>query len=255
MYFTDTILIGLLLATLAGLSTTIGSFIGIFYKEPGPKYMAFALGFSAGVMVLVSFVELHAQGIDSIGFTWAHVAFFTGFFLMFAIDLLLPHLYILEEPVESKNPAAKLRKASLLVTVGIAIHNFPEGMATLAGTLKDIDVGIAMATAIAIHNIPEGIAVAVPVYAATKSARKAFKWSFLSGLSEPVGAIIAALLLMPFLNDTVIGWILSMVAGFMVFISFDELLPAAHSYGREHLSILGVSVGMLVMAVSLALLS
>jgi ZIP family zinc transporter len=251
---TDIIILALLLTTLAGLSTTIGSLIGIYYKEPGPLFMSFTLGFSAGVMVLVSFVELLPQSIDSLGFATAHVAFFLGIFLMFAIDLVIPHLYILEKPIGEIDGKARIHKTSILVALGIAIHNFPEGMATLAGTLKDIDIGMAMAAAIAVHNIPEGIAVAVPVYAATKSARKAFKWSFISGLSEPVGAIFALLLLMPFLNDVVLGWMLGMVAGFMVFISFDELLPVSHSYGKEHISILGVCTGMLVMAVSLALL-
>ncbi|MEE8575000.1 MAG: zinc transporter ZupT [Thermodesulfobacteriota bacterium] len=261
MEFTTTIWIALGLTLLAGLATTVGSFIGIIYREPGPRYMAFTLGFSAGVMVFVSFMELLKQAVDSIGFLEANVAFFVGVLVMFVIDLVMPHLYILEDQhgvghtkdsKESKE--SKLKRTSVLVAIGIGIHNFPEGMATLAGTLKDIDVGIAMAIAIAIHNIPEGIAVAIPVYAATKSVGKAFKWSFISGLSEPVGALIAVLILMPFLNDTVIGWLLAVVAGFMVFISFDELLPVAHSYGREHIAILGVTSGMLVMSVSLVLL-
>jgi ZIP family zinc transporter len=245
------IITALILTTLAGLSTTIGSFIGIYYKNPGPTYMSFTLGFSAGVMVLVSFVELLPQAVDSIGFTSAMAGFFIGIFVMFAIDLLVPHKYIMEDQTHAGS--GKIQRTSVLVAFGIAIHNFPEGMVTLAGTLKDIDVGVAMATAIAIHNIPEGIAVAIPVYAATKSARKAFKWSFLSGLSEPVGALLALFVLLPFMSDVVLGWMLAMVAGFMVFISLDELLPVSHSYGKEHVSILGVSAGMLVMAISLAL--
>ncbi|MBE9531786.1 MAG: zinc transporter ZupT [Proteobacteria bacterium] len=245
------IIVALILTTLAGLSTTIGSFIGIYYKNPGPIYMSFTLGFSAGVMVLVSFVELLPQAMDSLGFTSAMVAFFVGIFMMFAIDLLVPHKYIMEE--QAHEGSGKIHRTSVLVAFGIAIHNFPEGMVTLAGTLKDIDIGVAMATAIAIHNIPEGIAVAVPVYAATKSAKKAFKWSFISGLSEPVGALVALFVLLPFMSDVVLGWMLAVVAGFMVFISLDELLPVSHSYGKEHVSILGVCAGMMVMALSLAL--
>lgn len=258
----STFLTALLLTTFAGLATTIGSVIGIFYKEPGPRYMAFTMGFSAGVMVLVSFVELLQQGIKSIGFTYGHLAFFAGMGLMYAIDVLIPHNYIMEEHNHSEghkhSEAAiknKLQKASLFVAVGIGIHNFPEGMATFAGTLKNIDVGIAIAIAIAIHNIPEGIAVSVPVYSATGSARKAFFWSFLSGISEPLGALVAGLILLPFLNDTVLGLMLSSVGGLMVFIAFDELLPISHSYGREHLSIIGVIAGMMVMALSLAMLN
>jgi ZIP family zinc transporter len=262
--FTDpTFLAAMLLTTLAGLSTTIGSVIAIFFKAPGPRFMAFTLGFSSGVMILVSFVELLQGGIESIGFMTAHVAFFIGIFAMFLIDYMVPHTYILESAEEKGGKGGKLdkldkmeklRKASFFVALGIGIHNFPEGMVTLAGTLKDMDVGIALAVAVAIHNIPEGIAVAVPVYAVTRSAGKAFKWSFLSGVSEPVGALIAGLILMPFLNDIVLGWMLCLVAGFMVFISFDELIPVAHSYGEEHLPILGVVSGMIVMALSLALL-
>lgn len=250
----------MLLTTLAGLSTTIGSVIAIFFRDPGPRFMSFTLGFSSGVMILVSFVELLQGGIDSVGFATAHVAFFLGIAAMFVIDFFVPHTYILEatgftgDTADSSDNAEKLRKASFFVALGIAIHNFPEGMVTFAGTLKDIDVGIALAVAVAVHNIPEGIAVAVPVYAVTRSAGRAFKWSFLSGLSEPVGALIAALILLPILSDAVLGWMLCLVAGFMIYISFDELLPVAHSYGYEHLPILGVASGMIVMALSLALL-
>jgi ZIP family zinc transporter len=257
MFTEGTFLTAMLLTTLAGLSTTIGSVIAIFFRAPGPKFMSFTLGFSSGVMILVSFVELLQGGIDSVGFSTAHVAFFLGIAAMFTIDFFVPHTYILEatgSTGDTADNAEKLRKASFFVALGIAIHNFPEGMVTFAGTLKDIDVGIALAVAVAVHNIPEGIAVAVPVYAVTRSAAKAFKWSFLSGLSEPVGALMAALILLPILSEAVLGWMLCLVAGFMVYISFDELLPVAHSYGYEHLPILGVVSGMIVMALSLALL-
>src|SRR3989338_6801525 len=207
-------------------------------------------------MVYVSFVELLNKSVQTIGFLQANAAFFLGILLMFAIDLLLPHTYMLESGKDSAGVGGggdKLKKASLLVALGIGIHNFPEGMATLAGTLQDLKLGAAIAVAIAIHNIPEGIAVAVPVYAATKDARKAFAWSFLSGVSEPVGALLAALLLLPFMDAAVLGWMLSIVAGFMIFIAFDELMPIAHSYATEHLAIVGVTTGMIVMALSLAL--
>lgn len=261
----STFLTAMVLTTAAGLSTTVGSAIALFYRTPGQVYMAFTLGFSAGVMVLVSFVELLPQGMAAIGFAWAHTAFFVGMLVMFIVDILLPHTYILEDSRRAASrrgtsrlysrDTGRLGRASVLVALGVAIHNFPEGMVTFAGAMNDVDTGIALAAAIAIHNIPEGIAVAVPVFASTGSASKAFKWSFLSGVSEPVGALAAGLVLMRFMSDTVLGWTMCVVAGFMVFISFDELLPVAHSYRKEHVAIAGVMSGMIVMAVSLALLA
>ena len=146
-------------------------------------------------------------------------------------------------------------RTAMLVALGIGIHNFPEGMATLTGTLQDVNLGVAIALAIALHNIPEGLAVSVPIYAATGSRRKAFLWSFLAGLAEPAGAVVAALLLLPILSDEVLGLMLSAVAGVMVFISLDELLPASRSFGEAHLSIIGVLMGMAVMVLSLWVIS
>lgn len=243
----------ILLTTLAGLSTVIGSLIAFVYKKPGPSYMTLTMGFSAGVMIFVSFVELLGRSIKTIGFAQANIAFFIGLAVMFLIDVLLSHKYMLEEPQPKDGSHGHLLKTSILVTLGIAIHNFPEGMATFAATLSDMRLGVLLAFAIAVHNIPEGMAVAIPIYAATQSRKKAFFWSFASGASEPLGAAIAGFFLLPFLNNTLLGWILCTVAGFMVYISFDELLPVSRAYGKEHLSIIGVMLGMLTMAISLAL--
>lgn len=240
------------MATLAGLSTVIGSFLGIVFRKPGPRFMALTLGFSAGVMILVAFVELLQSGIQTVGFAPAHIAFFGGLLLMFLIDASVPHDYLAEQNLpEMRRRNINLVRTGLFVALGIAIHNFPEGLAVFAGSLHSLKVGMAIALAIALHNIPEGLAVSVPVYAATGSRRKAFFWSFLSGMAEPVGAMVAALFLMPFLNQTVLGFILSIVAGIMVFISIDELVPASQSCGHEHLSIVGFAAGMMVMAASL----
>jgi ZIP family zinc transporter len=246
--------LALLITALAGLATTIGSVIALFYRQPGPRYMAFTLGFSAGVMVLISFIELLPQGIEAIGFLSGHIAFFSGMLIMLIIDVKVSHSYILENHHLGNKENAHLQKASLLVASGIAIHNFPEGMVAFAGTLNDVHLGFILALAIAIHNIPEGIAVAVPIFAATRSRKRAFFWSFLSGLSEPLGALITGLLLYPFLSPALLGWLLSMVGGFMVYISFDELLPVANSYGKEHYSIAGLMVGFLIMMLSLYML-
>ena len=245
----------LLLSALAGLSTTLGGLLVIFFRQPGPRFMALMLGFSAGVMILVSFVELLPGGIEAIGFAPAHLAFFGGMVAMFLIDALIPHDYMAEHHhTEEEKREGQLLKTGLFVALGLGIHNFPEGMAAFAAALEDPSLGIAIAIAIAIHNIPEGLAVSAPVYAATGSRAKAFWWSFLSGVAEPIGAGLAALVLMPFLNETILGFVLAAVAGIMVFISLDELVPVARSYGQEHLSIAGVIVGMVVMALSLWML-
>jgi ZIP family zinc transporter len=244
----------LALTAVAGLATTIGSLLGIFVQKPGPRFMALTLGFAGGVMVLVSFVELLQGGIEAVGFGPAHVAFFAGMLGMFLIDFLIPHEYMAEHHRAEGGGQEGLLKTGVLVALGIGIHNFPEGMATFAGALQDLSLGVAIAGAIALHNIPEGLAVSAPVYAATGSRSKAFLWSFLSGVAEPVGAAVAALFLLPFLTETVLGLMLAVVAGIMVFISLDELVPVARSFGQEHLSIVGVGLGMAVMAASLWLL-
>ncbi len=250
----------LLLSALAGLSTTIGSVLALFVRKPGSRLMTLTLGFSGGVMILVSFVELLPGGIEAIGFAPANLAFFGGMVVMFLIDELIPHDYMGEhhhtEMQNDQDAALKSRllKTGLFVALGLGIHNFPEGMASFATALSDPQLGIAIAIAIAIHNIPEGLAVSAPVYAATGSRSKAFWWSFLSGVAEPVGALLAALFLMPFLNEVILGVLLSAVAGIMVFISVDELLPVSRAYGEEHLSIVGIFVGMVVMSLSLWML-
>jgi ZIP family zinc transporter len=244
----------ILLTTLAGLSTSLGALISLLIRAPGGLFMSLALGFSAGVMVLVSFVELLPQGVNGIGFLWAHAAFFGGMLAAYGIDVLVPHSFGAEEQEGLHPHDKKLLRTGLFVALGLGIHNFPEGMATFVSTLANPKLGLALAVAIAIHNVPEGIAVAAPVYAATKSHAKAFVWSSLSGLAEPIGALLAAAVLLPFLNATVLAIVLAVVAGIMVYIALDELLPASREYGREHLSILGVLAGMVIMAASLQLL-
>jgi len=247
--------LGLILSTLAGLSTLIGSLLGLLTREPGPRFMALTLGFSAGVMLHVSFVELLQAGVESAGFAPAHIAFFVGMAAMFLVDVLIPHDYMAEHDHSGRTEhQSALLKTGLFVALGIGIHNFPEGMASFVGALQDPSLGIAIAVAIAIHNIPEGLAVAAPIVAATGSRKKAFWWSFLSGIAEPLGAGAAALILFPFLSDAILGYILAAVAGIMVFITLDELIPVSRSFGQEHLSIVGVVVGMIVMALSLGML-
>ncbi len=265
----NTVLFAFGLTIFAGLSTGIGSAIAFFAKKTNTKFLAIALGFSAGVMIYVSMVEIFAKAKDALqgamgirGGYWVTVAaFFGGIALIAIIDRLVPEAgnpHDMKKAGESENldseeAKTKLMRMGLLTALAIGIHNFPEGLATFTSALKDPSLGIAIAVAIAIHNIPEGIAVSVPIFYATGDKKKAFKLSFLSGLSEPVGALIGYLILMPFMNDVVFGVLFASVAGIMVFISLDGLLPAAREYGDAHLSIYGLIAGMVVMAISLLL--
>jgi len=251
---TPEVLKALLLTSIAGLSTTIGSLLGLVFKRENSRFMSFVLGFTAGVMVGVSFFELLPSGFKEIGFVKASIAFLAGFIFIFIIDYFIPHEYIGQKERITDKTDKKLLRTGLFVALGIGIHNFPEGMATFYSSLVDIKIGIAIAIAIAIHNIPEGIAVSAPVYKATGSRGKAFLWSFLSGVVEPIGAILTALVLLPFLNSMILGYLLSGIAGLMVFISIDELLPISKSYGYNHLPIVSFIVGMMIMILSLVLL-
>lgn len=261
------IMFAFLLTMAAGLSTGIGSIIAFFAKKTNKKFLSISLGFSAGVMIYVSLVEIYQKAQDSLigelgakAGAWATVAsFFGGIFLIALIDKLIPEA---ENPHEAKGVLAdngkkvqdtQLMRMGVFTALAIAIHNFPEGLATFVSALQDPGIAIPIVVAIAIHNIPEGIAVSVPIYQATGSRKKAFMYSFVSGLAEPVGAIIGWLVLLPVMNDTIYGVIFAAVAGIMVFISVDELLPASREYGEHHLSIYGLVAGMAVMAVSLLL--
>lgn len=265
----DNIVFALGLTLFAGLSTGIGSLLALLAKRTNTKFLSVILGFSAGVMIYVSMVEIFfkarnslTEALGGVNGSWATVAaFFGGMFLIAAIDRLIPSS---KNPHETKKVEemtalkegvrySSLMKMGTFTALAIAIHNFPEGLATFTSALKSPAAGVAIAIAIAIHNIPEGIAVSVPIYYATGSRRKAFRLSFLSGLSEPVGAMIGFLILMPFFNDVMYGVIFAAVAGIMVFISLDELLPTAREYGEHHLSIYGLVGGMMLMALSLLL--
>ncbi len=251
--------IALALTLVAGLSTGIGSAIAYFIKHPKVLYLSFSLGLSAGVMIYVSFVELLPDAIEELGEQWSVLFFFIGIGFIALIDLLVPerenpHNYEgLDEP-KSPDASHHLMRTGVMTALAIGIHNFPEGLATFASALSDVRLGVFIAVAIAIHNIPEGIAVSMPIYFATGNRNKAFLYSFLSGVSEPVGAIVGYLVLMPFLTPIVLAGTLAFVAGVMIYISLDELLPMAHRYGHGHLVISGVILGMLIMAVSLMIL-
>jgi ZIP family zinc transporter len=268
--FEGNFLVAFSLTLFAGLSTAIGSAVVLLSKRFSPRFLAASLGFSAGVMIYISLVELYGEARESLshlyggsrGDLYTLLAFFGGIALIAIIDNLVPSG---ENPHEigelsinegKKKEVSKegLMRLGLMSAFAIAIHNFPEGIATFVTAMNDPNLGISIAFAVAIHNIPEGIAVAIPIYYATRSKSKAFWHSLLSGLAEPVGAIAGYFLLAFLFTDSFVGVILAGVAGIMVYISLDELLPTAEKYGEHHPAILGVIAGMAVMGVSLILI-
>lgn len=264
-----TILIALGLTLLAGLSTGIGSLMAFFTKATNTRMLSGALGLSAGVMVYVSFMELVPEALDGIemvypgkeGIIYVLLSFFLGMGLIAIIDFFIPEdenphefhfVNVAGNNIKGK-PKERLKRTGLMLALAIGIHNFPEGMATFVSALDGLDVALPIVVAIAIHNIPEGIAVSVPIYHSTGSRRKALWYSTMTGLAEPVGALFGMLFLLPFWTPTVGALLLAAVAGIMVYISFDELLPGAEEYGHHHFAIGGVILGMVIMAFSLLL--
>ncbi|MDD5089487.1 MAG: zinc transporter ZupT [Candidatus Wallbacteria bacterium] len=254
----------------AGLATGIGGIPVLFSRKMNTRFLAGSLGFSAGVMLYVSFVELYATGTSLLesslgsgtGTRISTLAFFAGIMLAGLIDKLVPEE---QNPHEirfssetgspgSQNTFHPLYRVGLTTAFAIAVHNLPEGLATFAAATSDTGLGMVVASAVAIHNIPEGLAVAIPIYFATGNRIKAFWYALLSGMAEPVGAVIGYMILAPLLGATLHGSLFSLVAGIMVFISLDELLPTAEEYGEHHLCIYGMVAGMLTMAASLLIL-
>ena len=262
------VLYALLMTLGAGLATGVGSAIAFFAKTTNRKFLSFALGLSAGVMIYVSFMELMFQARielaalegEKTGTAITVICFFIGIAVAALIDKMVPSFENPHEPRSVEDLSApvgkeqKLARMGMITALALAIHNFPEGIATFISAVEQPEIGLAIAVAIAIHNIPEGIAVSVPIYYATGSRKKAFWYSFMSGLAEPVGALLAWLVLMPFMTPLVLYCTFAAVAGIMVFISLDELLPAAREYGYHHISIYGLVAGMAIMALSLILL-
>lgn len=254
------------LTVFAGLATGVGSLLSLVTHRTNTKFLSIALGFSAGVMIYVSMIEIFKKANDSLSLAMGTkmgtivtvISFFGGMLFIALIDKLIPdadnphEVHTVEEmDGQSEHHKNKLMRMGVFTALAIGIHNFPEGLATFTAALADPTLGIPIAVAIAIHNIPEGIAVAVPIFYATGSRMKAFKLSFLSGLSEPIGALVGYILLYRYFNEATFGIIFAAVAGIMVFISLDELLPSAREYGEHHLSIYGLVSGMMVMAASL----
>lgn len=260
-----------ILTFFAGLSTVIGGFLTFFVKKESFKVLSLGMSFSAGVMIYVSFMEMMPAASDALSRQMSQTAasgltallFFVGIALCALIDQLFPE-HVSSDDIGQRTPKRKktdarhpdnVRRIGLFTMVALTIHNFPEGLSVFVAGADSPSLGLAIAVAIALHNIPEGISVALPIYSATGSRAKAIFWSFLSGMAEPVGAIIGYFALQFFMPDYALGCLLAITSGIMVFLSIDELLPASKEYEDGHESIIGVVAGMLVMAASLYFLN
>jgi len=269
----ETLWVAFSLTLLAGLSTGIGAAIAFFSKADNRRILSIGLGFSAGVMIYVSFGEILPKSKnafsalygDVAGEGWMLLSFFGGFLIAFIIDRMIPddvnphelrsaeELQTLQEPSSLSSHRLSLRRTGIFTAVAIAIHNFPEGFATFVASLDTLSMGLAIALAVAIHNIPEGMAVSLPIYHATGNRKEAFIYAFFSGIAEPIGAVAGYFLLMPLMGEASLGITFGAVAGIMIYISLDELLPASRVYGNNHTAIGGVAGGMALMALSLFL--
>ncbi|OOS23650.1 zinc transporter ZupT [Moraxella pluranimalium] len=258
----DHVLMAFGITLAAGLATVLGSALVFFQKTPSPRVLAFGLAFAAGAMVFVSLTEIFGKSVDSfgevsdVGFSWATAAFLAGLLAILALDRLIPNPH---ETLDVNDPRFLdknqnyLRRIGLMSAFAITAHNFPEGLATFFATLESPTLGAPLAFAIAVHNIPEGISIAAPIYFATHSKRLTVLACLISGLAEPLGAVMGYFILKPFLSPEIFGWVFGIIAGAMVFLAMDELLPAAKRYSAGHETVYGLVGGMGVIAISLAL--
>lgn len=245
--------IPLILSLIAGLSTLIGALIVFFTKTKNEKFITFALGFSSGVMLTISFTDLLPTAENSIsqyhgkvsGVFWSILFLLIGGLMAYLIDIFIPN----EDNRRSADSKTNfdLFRVGIVSTIALMIHNFPEGIATFVSGYQDTALGISVALAISLHNIPEGITIAMPIYYATKSRYKALKYALLSGMAEPLGAFIAFLCLKPFINELILGIIFAVVSGIMLYISLAELIPSSRKYGYYNLSLLSIFLGISIM--------
>ncbi len=243
----------LLLATLAGLSTLLGAGVVFLTKRKNERLVTVSLGFAAGVMVSVSFTDLFPNAGALLasaagergGVLLSVLALAAGILLAAGIDRLVPHAPYDETAGEA--PHQNLFRVGMVSTLAIGLHNFPEGMATFMAGYEDMTLGVSIAIAIALHNIPEGISVAMPLYFASGSRKKAFWYTLLSGVAEPVGALLAFLALRPLISDGVLGALFGLVAGIMVYISIEELIPSSRQYGHDRDGLIATFLGICLM--------
>jgi len=252
----QSILIPFLLSLAAGLSTGLGALIIFIFPHPSPKFLGFSLGFSAGIMLAVSFHELLPEGMvllgqgGIVGIKGA-VCFGIGAVIAALIDRLVPGAAAID--IDIDNDIGAVARVGFISMIALMIHNFPEGIATFMSGYKSLTLGISITVAIALHNIPEGIAIAVPIYYATGDRKRAIAMPLLSGLTEPIGALAAALLLQPIMTDAILGGLFCMIAGIMLYIAFKELMPAARSQGGIFITLIGLACGVIILGFAMSI--
>jgi ZIP family zinc transporter len=261
---TSSLVAAFILTLFAGMSTAVGSLLALFARRTNTRMLSFALGFSGGVMIFLSFADLlpEAKKTFSVylggtkGGAAAVLCLLGGLFLAAAIDFCIPSFenpkftYRVETGMRQSHSASLVRMG-VVSAVALTMHNFPEGIATFMAGYSDMRLGVPVAIAVALHNIPEGIAVSVPIFYGTGKRGKAFRYSALSGLSEPLGALAAFFILAPFMSEMLLAGIFAAVAGIMIYISFDELLPSAEKYNEQNAAFFGILAGMILMAFGL----
>ena len=273
-------LIAFILSTIAGLSTVIGGFVTFFIKQNSLKFLSFGLGLSAGVMLFVSLVDLYPEATELIktqmgqNLTWLSILCFgIGMLIAVLIDFFVPdHIQASmftkqiganeqhtdsTDCIEDENAIisiGKIKRAGIITAIVVALHNLPEGLATFTLAAQDVILSLGVIMAIAIHNIPEGMAISIPVYQATHSKRKAFLYSFLSGMAEPIGGVLGFLIIKTLFPNLCVGLLFALVAGIMTYISIDTLLPLSKDYDTGHYSISGVVLGLMIIGITLILL-
>lgn len=246
----------LILSLLAGLSTILGAFIVFFSKSNNNKLITFALSFSAGVMISISFTDLYPSAQAGLvkehgtllGVLSALLFLVIGVIIAMLIDNFIPEEGFLKTPNTSNN--SNLYKVGFVSMIALFLHNFPEGITTYVSGYQSTSLGISVALAISLHNIPEGISIAMPIYYATNDKKKAFKFTFYSGMAEPLGALLAFFFLKPYINDIILSILFALVAGIMMYISFQELIPEARSYKNNFLYIFSLILGICIIPIS-----
>lgn len=253
MFLDENSLRALALSFVAGMSTLLGALIVFIVKKKSERLVSGSLGFAAGVMISVSFTDLLPNSNEllqkylgeKLGIVVSTIFLLLGVMIAGGLDRFVPHIEEIEESEEYSHQ--NLFRVGFISTLAIGLHNFPEGIATFMAGYNDLALGLSITLAIAVHNIPEGISVAIPIYHSTGNIKKAFKYTFLSGIAEPVGALVAFLVLRPYINDLTLGIIFSIISGVMLYIAIEELIPSSRQYGYTKTALVFIFVGIVLM--------